>query len=282
MTEITPSHESHGSVDDDLSHLQNKLAFRLLLAFLVPLILIIGLGAYTYVLSRQVKQESALLAEVKRLTDDVVVLQKMSDVEKWYERSRNLEWAISELTDLGKKYERPDVLVRLGGLYFSRAGLGDDERAIELLQKAIKLKKDDPGAYSVLAYIYASRNREKEAIEAGEMAIKLDRLDVQTYNNLAWLYATSQKQDLKNLEKAKEYAQRAVDLTKGRNASFLDTLAEVFFIAGDNERAVEAGERALRIEAGKVQYFERQLRKFCKDGKPATKKTCETLQRERS
>ncbi len=120
----------------DITHLQRKLASRLLLAFLVPLLAMVGLALYTYVLSRKVEQEGKLVSEVKQLIDEVTLLQKKSDAERWFDKSRNLDAAIVAFDALAKTHDRPDILVRLGALYFQRGRPGDDERAFHLLEKS--------------------------------------------------------------------------------------------------------------------------------------------------
>ena len=65
--------------------------------------------------------------------------------------------------------------------------------------------------------------------------MELNADDANTYNNLAWIYATSE--EFRDLSKAQAYAEKAVALTKEGQSNFLDTLAEVYFVQGDPERA---------------------------------------------
>ncbi len=132
----------------------------------------------------------------------------------------------------------------------------------------------------MLAYIYTSKKRWKEAIETGEIALGLDRLDGQTLNNLAWVYATSPSSEIKDYARAKEYAKRAVELTNRQNASYLDTLAEAYFGAGEGGLAIETSYEALRLESGKVRYLDNQLKRFCLGGKPSTPSTQEICRKE--
>lgn len=58
-------------------------------------------------------------------------------------------------------------------------------------------------------------------------------------NSLAWTYATSEHDQLRDGERAVEYAITANELTKWKDVPKLDTLAAAYATAGDFERAVE-------------------------------------------
>ena len=148
-----------------------------------------------------------------------------------------MPWAVAEYKTLSGRYPgNPRIFVRLGALYHEDS---QDDRAVELLRKAIALKADDWEAFSTLAYIELSRQNDAAAIAAGEMAIRYSHTDVQAYNNLAWIYATTHDERLRDLAKAVTYAEKAVTLTRCRQKDYLDTLAEAYRRSG---RAVEAGE----------------------------------------
>ena len=205
-----------------VNHLQQRLAFRLLLLCLVPLAIIAVLGVYAYRLSGRVQE--------------IEVLERVSYVDRIYREIHNVPWAVAEYKTLsGRHPGNPRILVRLGALYHED---GQDDRAVELLRKAIALRADDWEAFSTLAYIELNRHNDAAAIAAGEMAIRHSHTDVQAYNNLAWTYATTHDQRLRDLPKAVTYAEKAVTLTRCRQKDYLDTLAEVYRRSG---RAEEAG-----------------------------------------
>ena len=209
--------------------LQERLAFRLLLVFLLPLGIIVALGVYAYRLSARLQ--------------DVEVLERVSHVDRIYSDTHNVPWALHEYKKLAERYPAHDgIAVRLGALYHED---GQSARAIELVQKAIVMKPSSWEAHSTLAYIEFARNNPRAAITAGETALKLNPADVQSYNNLAWIYATSDAPGLRNLERALVYAEQAVSATRCRNDEYLDTLAVTY-------RKVERPEEARRIlEAGR-------------------------------
>jgi len=205
----------------DVVGLQERLAFRLLLVFLVPLTVILVLGVYAYRLSARVRE--------------VEVLERVSYVDRIYTDTKNVSWARREYEALATRFPRSQrIYVRLGALYHQD---GQSAMAVEQLKRAIALKPDDWEAYSTLSYVELSQDHDAAAIAAGEIAIRYNQSDVQTYNNLAWLYATSSDERLRNAALAREYAQKAVGYTRCRQKDYLDTLANVYRASGHEDEA---------------------------------------------
>jgi tetratricopeptide (TPR) repeat protein len=230
----TSSHDrSTAARRSHVIRLQERLAFRLLLVFLAPIAVIAVLGVYAYRLS-------ARLGEIE-------VLERMSYVDRIYGHTRNAPWALAEYQALAKRDPRNyRVFVRLGALYHED---GDDPRAVEALERAIELKRDNWEAYSTLAYVQMDRGNEAAAIAAGEAAVtRVD--DVQAYNNLAWIYAMTKDDQRRDLAKAVDYAEKAVKFTRCRQKNYLETLADVYRRSGRTEdaaRITAAGGPALAL-----------------------------------
>jgi len=199
---------------NDVAWVQNKLAFRLLLVFSIPLVIILVLGFYAYRISARLKEVEAL--------------ERLNLVERVYKETSNLPWAISEYSELAHRYRHPQVFVRLGALYFERGEPGDADQAITMLKDAIALRRDYWEAYSTLSYIYLKQNKQAEAVQAGEAALRSNTFDAQTYNNLAWIYATTQDASLRNPQRAEGMARKAVAYTRCLNIDYLDTLAVIY------------------------------------------------------
>jgi tetratricopeptide (TPR) repeat protein len=207
----------------EIVRLQERLAFRLLLVFTVPLVVIVMLGIYAYRLSSRLQE--------------VEVLEHVSYVDRIYTKTHNVPWAREEYQKLADRYKRDHrIFVRLGALYHED---GQPAQAIELVQKAIALKPDAWEAYSTLAYILLSQKADRAAIAAGEKAIVLNNADVQAYNNLAWIYATSADERLRDTAKALTYAEKAVRDTRCLQPSYLDTLAEIYRRSGRVDEATQ-------------------------------------------
>ncbi len=71
--------------------------------------------------------------------------------------------------------------------------------------------------------------------------------DVALLNNLAWLAATDEKTPAEIRPRAVVFAERAGELTKGKNALALDTLAAAQAATGNFAEAEKTGERALAL-----------------------------------
>jgi tetratricopeptide (TPR) repeat protein len=237
MDEHADTREHHARAEtDEIVRLQTILARRVLLIFALPLLVIVVLGAYAYRLSHRVQT-----LEVAQRNDDA--LRRINVVERMMQKYPTQAWAIHEYEQVAKEYPHPQVLVRLGALYY---GDGLAEKALAVLEDA---KKRDPEyweIYSTAAYIYLDQHRVEHAIEAGEHALNLNPWDAQTYNNLAWLYTIHA--EVRDLAKAQEYISKAVDYTRGRDPnalSTLETLLEVYAKTGNIDRAVDILEAVL-------------------------------------
>jgi tetratricopeptide (TPR) repeat protein len=209
----------------DVARLQERLAFRLLLVFLVPLVVIALLGVYAYRLSARVQE--------------VEVLERVSYVDRVYRDTHNVPWALAEYSALAKQYPgNPRIYVRLGALHHED---GQDHESVKFLKDAIALKPTDWEAYSTLAYVELTRRNDQAAIEAGELALRHNAADTQAHNNLAWIYATSKDDRIRDLAKAERYAGKAVVATRCQQKDYLDTLAEVYRRTNRAEHAADVG-----------------------------------------
>jgi serine/threonine-protein kinase len=71
--------------------------------------------------------------------------------------------------------------------------------------------------------------------------------DANLYNNLAWLLATSPEPSLRNAAEAVEHAQRANQLSGGRQPVILDTLAAAYAEADRFPEALATARKALEL-----------------------------------
>ncbi len=93
------------------------------------------------------------------------------------------------------------------GIVYARYGL--EEKALNSLQEAIKIRPDDPVPYFVMADVYRQIRQYEQAVEALRMTISLDPAHAGAYYNLAGIYAFLGKRPeaRENLEKALYYYQ---------------------------------------------------------------------------
>ncbi len=123
---------------------------------------------------------------------------------------------------------------------------------------------DSPGnieIYRGLAYIYHRRENPAKAQWAYENILRLDPDDGLALNNLAWILATAEDKGLLNYPRALALAKRAVGIE--RSPTFLDTLAEAYYVNGFFDEALQTIQEALEnADEEEREYLASQLRKF--------------------
>ena len=78
------------------------------------------------------------------------------------------------------------------------------------------------------------------------------------HNNYAWICAKCSR----NVDESLQHALDATRLRPG-NSSYLDTLAEIYFLQGKKKEAIELAEKCIQIDPTKIHY-RRQLERFQK------------------
>ncbi len=169
-----------------------------------------------------------------RLTD-VEVVTKQLTIERLLAQDHNLALAVNQYEQIARTRETAPILARLGILYFMLDSKKNDQIAIKTLERAKDVDPEYWETYRYLNFIYASNDQAEKAIAVGEKGLKLNEYDSMVFNNLAWVYATF-KEPFQNLPRARQYAERALELTNGRNREVLDTLAEIYFREGGPEK----------------------------------------------
>jgi Flp pilus assembly protein TadD len=129
------------------------------------------------------------------------------------------------------------------GAAYRRTGRIDE--AIAHCQRAITLAPHDAAAHNGLANALREDGRIAEAAEHYEQAMQSDPRGAQAANNLAWVLATCPDDRIRNPGRAIEAAQKAVQITGGRDPITLRTLAAAYASAGRFDEAGQTIERAL-------------------------------------
>ena len=140
----------------------------------------------------------------------------------------------AELVELYKKQERIDKI-------------------INLLQEQINAKPDYSNLHADIGYFYSLLENHKEAEKSLKEALKLDPENSYALNTLAWLYCETNS----DLDYALTLARRAVSL-ENDNFNFFDTLAEVYYLLGSYDLALEAIETALRLSEDNSYFAEQK------------------------
>jgi len=85
----------------------------------------------------------------------------------------------------------------------------------------------------------------RQAISHYRQAVAIDPNYAEGYNNLAWILASTGDPNLQNAQEAVVLAERAMELTGGKNGSFLDTLSVAYAAAGQFDQALATAQKAL-------------------------------------
>jgi tetratricopeptide (TPR) repeat protein len=128
------------------------------------------------------------------------------------------------------------------GLGVMRYGLGENEKAVEDLEKGIELEGEKAYSLNWLGNVYDDLGRHEEAIAAYQRAIDLDPEYAYPHNNLGNVYY-----QLGRYEEAIAAYQRAIDLDP-EDAYPHNNLGNVYADLGQHKEAIGAYQRAIELD----------------------------------
>jgi tetratricopeptide (TPR) repeat protein len=143
---------------------------------------------------------------------------------------------------------------------------GEAKKAVEDFDRALLLDLRLGAAYSYRGLARLQGGDYTGAWQDYQQALAFNPKDPSVHNNLAWLYATAPAGKLRDGIKALEHAVRAAELSNEKNAEILDTLARAYFVNGKKAEAIEAEQKALRLEPGSREFTE-NLKQYEAGGK---------------
>lgn len=129
--------------------------------------------------------------------------------------------------------------------------IGQHKHAIDDFNKIIELKPTDQGSYFYRAISYEKSGQYEQAIADYNKVIELNPKDPSNYASLANLYLTAKENKYINAGTAVTLAQKATELTKEQNSSYLNTLAAAYAKLGQFDNAVETQSKAVNIVENK-------------------------------
>jgi Flp pilus assembly protein TadD len=124
---------------------------------------------------------------------------------------------------------------------------GKIDEAIAQFRRALEIEPGNVKPRDNLGKALASRGQFDEAIFQFEQALKLKPGDADAHGSLAWLRATCPQASLRNGAEAIKHAERANQLSGGKQPDVLHTLAAAYAEAGRFPEALATVRKALDL-----------------------------------
>ncbi len=166
--------------------------------------------------------------------------------------------------DLGTAPSTPESIHDLG---VSLAMQGKIDEAVGAFREALRLDPQQAEFHTSFALALAVQGEFDDAIHHYGEAIRLKPTHPGPYNNLAWIRATHADPKFRNGAEAVRLADRALELSGGRDPGYLDTLAAAFAEAGRFPEAISTMQEAISLAKatgaeGLIPSLEERLRGY--------------------
>jgi tetratricopeptide (TPR) repeat protein len=142
---------------------------------------------------------------------------------------------------------RPDFAEGHANLGVALCSQGKYGEGIQHLQRSAELDPDRAATFRNLAEAYGAQGQLRDALANYIRALALMPDDVGLLNRAAWILATTRDEGLRNGARARDFAERAVQLTNRRDVESLDSLAAALAELGDFTGAVSAESEAIAL-----------------------------------
>lgn len=124
---------------------------------------------------------------------------------------------------------------------------GDYIRAVQIFTEVLRLRPKDVSALLDRGVALCRAKKKREALADFRRALQLAPRNPHVHYLLGTFYSDTTDPTFTDRFRSVEHAQRAVKLTKGKDARYLMGLAEAYFSARMYEKAVKTGHRAVRL-----------------------------------
>ena len=149
----------------------------------------------------------------------------------------------------------------LGSILFEK---GRIDEALIHYQEALRNRPDYPEVENNIALVLLRKGRPRDALAHWRRSLELRPDFTESLNNLAWLLATFPDDTLRNGTEAITLAERAQQISGGKEPSILRTLAAAYAEAGRFAEAIDTAQGGVRLSAANgnselADIFERDL-----------------------
>jgi tetratricopeptide (TPR) repeat protein len=196
-------------------------------------------------LSAQVHLDEAVVQFRKAIDENSHFADAYNNLGSALAQQGNLEEAIPQFRKaLSAGLDTARLRDNLG---IALAEKGETDEAIAQFERAVQLSPELPEAHYNLGMALVTSGLEAQGLEQWRQTLRLAPDNVQALNVTARLLARSTNAALRNGTEATTLAERAVQLTSGRDASVLGTLAAAYAQATRFDRAIETEQRAIGL-----------------------------------
>ncbi len=198
------------------------------------------------------------LAEQGRLDEAIVHLRKTTELSPRFAESHfNLANALAKLgqfDEMAAEYHKameinPEFADAYNNLGIALGRYGWFDEAMAHFQRGLELKPDYTDARNNLSFTRSLREELLKVLAGRRESLRSHPDDIVLLNETAWVLATNPNASIRNGAEAVELAQRAVQLSDGREPAVLGTLAAAYAEAGRFSEAVQAARTALQLAA---------------------------------
>jgi tetratricopeptide (TPR) repeat protein len=117
-------------------------------------------------------------------------------------------------------------------------------------RKLLEIQPDNAEVHNILGTVLIQQGRVREAIEQWQETLVMQPENVNAKSNLAWVFATYPEESIRNGTQAVQLAAQALQLSGGKNAIILRTLAAAYAESGRFAEAIHTAERGLELAIG--------------------------------
>lgn len=146
---------------------------------------------------------------------------------------------------------QPDTTAAILGIIQLRMARENFQAALEWAKRLTQVQPELSVGYTYVGILSAELDLVEEVVQAYRRAIDLNPDSPTAYNNLAWFYA----QRNIDLDGAVELCQMAIQ--RSAKPTYLDTLAQIYFLRGQYPMAQQAIEKAIALDPQNQTYQDR-------------------------